>query len=118
MPMFRKAAVFGHFGHFGGRIWLKVSKGTSTGPDLSYEPIPRCLRPSVTEKQPGKAYVSKSRCFWTFWPISAIFGGRIWLKVSKGTSTGQDLSYEPIPKCLRPSVTEKQPGKAYVSKSR
>ena len=27
--------------------------------------------------------------FWTFWPNSAISGGRIWPKLSKGTSTGQ-----------------------------
>ena len=29
---------------------------------------------------------------------------------SKGTSTGQDLSYEPIPRSLRLSVTKIQPG--------
>ena len=35
--------------------------------------------------------------FWTFWPNSAISGDRNWPKLSKGTSTNQDLSYEPIP---------------------
>ena len=56
--------------------------------------------------------------FWTFWPNSAISGGRIWSKLSKGTSTGQDLSFEPIHMSLRPSVAEKQPGKAHVPKNR
>ena len=39
----------------------------------------------------------KKRCFWTFWPNSAIFGGWILPKLSKGTSTRKDLSFEPIP---------------------
>ena len=57
-PMFRKTAIFGHFDQFRpfpvaepGRT---LSKGTSTGQDLSYEPIPRSLRPSVTKIQPRK----------------------------------------------------------------
>ena len=53
-------------------------------------------------------YVSKNRCFWTIWPNSANSGGRFW---PKGTSTRQDLSYEPIPRSLRPSVTKIQSGK-------
>ena len=106
-PTFRKTTIFGHFGLI--RLFpvtesAKLSKGTSTGQDLSYEPIPRSLRPSVTKKQPGKAYVSKNRYFWTFWPNSAISGGRIWAKLSKGTFTGQELSYEPTPRTLRPFI--------------
>ena len=45
------------------------------------------------------------------WPNSAISGGRICPNLSKGTSTGQDHSYEPIPRSLRPSITKIQPGK-------
>ena len=50
--------------------------------------------------------------------ISAISGGRTWPKLSKGTPTGQDLSYEPIPKSLRPSVTKIQPGKESMTDRR
>ena len=39
----------------------KMSKGTSSGQDLSYEPIPRSLRPSVTKKQPGKESMTDGR---------------------------------------------------------
>ena len=90
---------------FRSRTWPKLSRSTSTGQDLSYEPIPRSLQPSVAEKQPGKAHVSKNRYLWTFWPNSAISGDRIWPKLSKGTFSGQDLSFEPIHRSLRPSET-------------
>ena len=47
MPMFRKTAVFGQFGQFRPfpvvESGKKMSKDTSTGHHLSYEPIPRCL---------------------------------------------------------------------------
>ena len=72
----------------GARIWPKLSKGTSTGQDLSYEPIPRSLRPFVAKKQPGKLKFRKNRYFGYFGQNSAISGGRIWPKLSKGTSTG------------------------------
>ena len=91
--------------------WPKLSKDTSTRRDLSYEHICRSLRPSVTKNQPGISHVLKNRCFWTIWPNSAISGGQIWPKRSKGTSTRHYLSYEPIPRSLRPSVTNIQPGK-------
>ena len=64
------------------------------------------------------ARVLDIQSFWTFWPNSAISGGRIWPKLSKATSTGQGLSFEPIPRSLRPSVAKKQPGKAQVPKNR
>ena len=35
-------------------LWYLLSKGTSTGKGLLYEPIPRYSRPSVTNIQPGK----------------------------------------------------------------
>ena len=91
--------------------WPKVS---STHQDLSFEPIHMSLRPSITKKQPGKSHILKNRCFWTFWPILDIFGGRIWPKLSKGTSIRQDISYKPIPRSLRPSVAKKQPGKTTI----
>ena len=50
--------------------------------------------------------------------ISAISGARFWPKLSKGTSTGQELLYEPIPRSLRPSVTKKQPGKESMTDRR
>ena len=65
IPMFRKKTLFldilANFGHFQWR-----SKGTSTGQDLSYEPIPMSLRPSVTKKQPGKAHIRKTADFGHF----------------------------------------------------
>ena len=110
-----KTAVFGNFGQILLlRFWPKLSKGTSTGQ-------PKLSKGTSTDQdisyEPGKAYVSKHRCFWTFWQNSAISGGRIWPKLSKGTSTGQDLSYEHIPRSLRPSVTKIQPGKAMFRKT-
>ena len=110
--------ILANIGHFPWPNLAETIESTSTGQDRLYEPISRSLRPFVTEKQPGKAYVQKNRCFWTFWPISVIFGGRIWPKLLKGTSTGPDRSHEPIFRSLRPFVTKKQPGKAYVQKNR
>ena len=86
-----------------GRIWPKLSKGTSKGQDLAFEPIHRSLRPFVAERQPGKAHVSKTA-------ILDI--------LAKGTSTGQDLSYEPILRSLRPFVTKLQPGKESMTDGR
>ena len=91
--MFRKTAVLGSFGHyrpFSGTcnpMRSKLPEGTSTRQEFSFSPTPTSLRPSVTKKQPGKVHVSKNRCFWTFWQNSAISGGRIHPKLSKGTST-------------------------------
>ena len=72
-----KTAVLGSFGHirptFGIRMWPKLPKGTSTYQDLSFAPTPTSIRPSVTKKQPGKAHVSKNRCFRKFRPDSANF---------------------------------------------
>ena len=48
--MFRKTAVFRHFGQIRPSPMAKSS--TSTDHDLSYEPIPRSPRPSVTNIQP------------------------------------------------------------------
>ena len=118
--MFRKTDVFGNFSQnwaiFRGRIWAKLPKGTSTRQDLSFAPTPTSIWQSATKIKPGKANVSKNRCSGIFWPKSAIFRGRIWPKLPKGTSTCQDLSYEPIHRSLRSSVTKKQPGKARVRK--
>ena len=49
--------------------WPQLSKGTSIRQDLSYEPIPRSLRPSIAKKQPGKAKISKNRYFGHFGQI-------------------------------------------------
>ena len=58
--------ILANFGHFQWSNLAKNVKGTSTGHHLSYEPIPRSLRPSVTKKQPGKAHVSKTADFTHF----------------------------------------------------
>ena len=65
-----------------------------------------CLYDHWLQRYSPERLFSKNHCFWTFQPISAIFGGRIWPKLSKGTSTGLDLSYEHIPRSLQPFVTE------------
>ena len=49
--------------------WPQLSKGTSIRQDLSYEPIPRSLRPSIAKKQPGRAQISKNRYFGHFGQI-------------------------------------------------
>ena len=47
-------------------------------------------------------YISyENRYFWPIWQLPV---GCFWLKWSKGTSTDQDLSFEPIIKSLGPSV--------------
>ena len=58
------------------------------------------------------ANVLENQSFW------AILANLRWPQLSKGTSIRQDLSYEPIPKSLRPSIAKKQPGKAQVPKNR
>ena len=111
MPMFWKIQDIGPFWPTsGGRNCQKAHPHTKT----FHLNLFTCLYDHRLQRYSPERLFSKNRCFWTFWPISAIFGGRIWLKLSKGTSTGQDLSYELIPRSLRPFVTEKQPGKAYV----
>ena len=94
--------------------WPKLSKGTPTHQDLSFEPIHMSLRPSVTKIQPCKVIFEKP----LFLDILANFGHFRWPKLSKGTSTGQDLSYELIPRSLRPSVTKIQPGKESMTNRR
>ena len=102
---------------FGGRIWPKLSKSTSKRQDLSYEPIPRSLRPSLTKIQPGKESMTdgptdrnpksigpKPLCCWLTWPNSPPAIGRLWPKLSKGTYTRQDISFENMTKSLWPSV--------------
>ena len=116
--MLRKTAICGHFGRIRpfpvAESGPKMSKGTSTGHDLSYEPIPRSLRPFVLKKQPGKAYVSKNRFFGHFGQIRPFPVTESDQNCQKGTSTRQDISYEPSCRSLRPSVTKKQPEKAHV----
>ena len=78
--MFRKTADLESFGHIrqtsGNWMWPKLPKGTSSCQYLSFAPTPMSIRPSVTKEQPRNAHISKNRCFWTFWPNSAIFGGQ------------------------------------------
>ena len=95
-----------------------MSKGTSRHQDHSFEPIQSLYDHPLQRNSLENHTFRKTAVFWTFWPNSAISGGRTWLKLSKGTSTYRDLSYEPFPRSLRPSVTKKQPGKAHVSKNR
>ena len=70
--MFQKTAIFGHFGQIRpfpvaeSDQWKSESesvkrKGTSPCQDLSYEPIPMFLRPSVTKIQPGKESMTDRR---------------------------------------------------------
>ena len=115
MPIFWKIQDFWHFCQLLVAETVKRHINRPRPFIWAYSQVSTTIRYTDTA---WKAYVSKNRWVWAFWPISAIFGGWIWSKVSKGTSTGQDLSYEPIPRCLRPSVTEKLPGTAYVSKTR
>ena len=51
---------------------------------------------------PNKSW--KTRYFWLFWLILQLSIGCFWPKWSKGTSTDQDLSLEPITKSLWHSV--------------
>ena len=53
-----------------------------TRQDLSYEPIPRSLRPYVTKKQPGKAQVSKKPLILDF--FFAKFGNIRWSNLARG----------------------------------
>ena len=62
------------FEYFGNRCGRKCIKGTSTRQDLSFAPTPTSIRTSITQKQPGKAHVSKNRCFRKLRPASASFG--------------------------------------------
>ena len=80
--------------------WPKLSKGTYTHRDLSYEP--------------GKAHVSKP----------AVFGHFGWIRPFPVVKSGQNCQRHictPRPfiwayfKVLRPSITKKQPGKAHVT---
>ena len=87
-----------------GCFWPKWSKGTSTDQDLSFEPITKSLCPSVQKFQPVQAQVLTNRYFGLFWPVWPLPVGCFWPKWSKGTSTDQDLSFEPITKSLWPSV--------------
>ena len=64
MAMFLKIKAFGNF--FANFLCPKLSKGISTRRYISYEPICRLLRPSVTKKQPEKAHVSKTAVFLQF----------------------------------------------------
>ena len=104
--------ILANFGHFQWPTQAEtVKRHIYTGQNLSYERIPRSLRPSVTTKQPGKAHVSRNRWFRTFWQISAISSG------CQKTHLQAKTFHEPIPRSLRPSVTKKPPGKAHVSKN-
>ena len=114
-PMFWNIKAFGHFRPAsGGRKCQKAHQNTKTShlrplPGLYNHPLQRFTKP-------GKAHVSKHRCFWTFWPNSAI--SKIWSKLSKGTSTRQDISFVPFPRSLRPSVSHIQPGKESMTDGR
>ena len=57
------------------------------------------------------AHVLENQSFWAF---STNFW---WLKVSKGTPTHQDLSFEPIHMSLRQNVTKIQPEKLMFQKT-
>ena len=100
-----KTDIFGRFDHFrSGVFWPKWSKGTSTEQDLSFEPITKSLCPSVQKFYPVQAQILENRyigLFWLIWPLPV---GCFWPKWSKGTSTDQTLSFEPITKSLWPSV--------------
>ena len=83
----------------------------SVTPKLSFEPIYTSPRQFVTKKQPGKAHVSKkTRYFYHLNKIKQFLVAEL-ATTSKGTSTRHDLSYEPIPRHLRPSVKQIQPWK-------
>ena len=115
MPMFWKIKAFGQFWTTsGGRNCQKAHLYAKTF-HYAYSQVSTTISCKETR---GKTYVSKNRCLWTFCLNSAISVGRIWPKLSKGTSTGQDLSFEHIYRSLRPSVADKRPGKAHVSKNR
>ena len=114
--MFRKTTVLGSFSHIrltsDNRIWPKLPKDTSTRKGLLLEPTPASIRPSVTKKQSRKAHVWKPVVLRSFGQIRLISGDRIWSNLPhlhyKGTSTRQDLSFQHIPRSLRPSITKIQ----------
>ena len=97
MPMFRKTAVFGQFGQF--RPFPVVESGKKNvkrhinrpSPFIwAYSQVSMTIRYKATAWKAHitwKTHISKTRWFRTFWPISAISGGRTWPKLSKGTST-------------------------------
>ena len=97
-----------------GCFWPKWSKGTSTDQDLSFESITKSLWLSVQKFQPVQAQVLKTRYFWPFLPIWQLPVGCFWPKWSKGTSTDQDFSFEPITKSLWPSVQKFEPVQAHI----
>ena len=114
-----KTAIFGQFDNFrSGVFWPKWSKSTSTDQDLWFEPITKSLRRSVQKFSPDQAQVLENRYFGLFWPIWQLPVGWFWSKWSKGTSTDQDLSSEPITKSLWPSVQKCWPVQAQVLKDR
>ena len=111
--MFRKTAVLdilAKFCHFRRSILAKIVKKAHL---LDYRPRPFIWAYSQVfttiryKETAWKSSFFEKPLFWTFWPKSAIFSGQFWPKLSKSTSTGQGLSYEPIPRSLRPSVTKK-----------
>ena len=113
--MFRKTAVLDILAKFGHFRWPNLVKRHCQRhiyrprPFIwAYSQVSTTIRCKETA---WKSSSSEKPLFWTFWPNSAIFVGRIWPKLSKGTSTGQDLSYEHIPRSLRPFVTKIQPAK-------
>ena len=81
-------------------VFVKHEKVPTPPPPLP--PIPRGIAYLVY------AHVLENQSFWAFRSNSAM---------SKGTSTCQDISYEPIFLSLRPSVIKKQPEKAQVKKT-
>ena len=115
MPLFWKFKAFGQF-------WPTSVGRNCQKAHLYAKTFHMSLFPGLYDHPLQRNSLEKHKfrkpLFWTFWSNSAISGGRIWSKLSKGTSTGQDLSFELIPRSLRPSVTKIQPGKAHVSRNR
>ena len=112
---FGKEKLMGNSAKFGHFRWPNLAKSVKRH---VYTPRPLIwayFQDSTTIRYKEIAWKSscfeKQHYFRTFWPNLAIPGRRIWPKLSNGTSTGQDLSYESIPRSLRPSVTTIQPGK-------
>ena len=116
-PCFGKSKLLGFLANI---RWPKLSKGTSTRQDISYDMslfAGRYDHP-LQRNSLEKFMFRKKLLFLDILAKLAYSAGRIWPKLTKGTSTRQDHSYDPIPRSLRPSVTKNQPGKAHVTKNR
>ena len=110
--------ILAKFGHFRWPILAETFKRHISRPRpfiWVYSKVSTTIRCKETA---WKSSCFEKRKFWTFWSNSAISGGKLWPKLSKGTSTGQDLSYEPIPWSLRSFVAKIQPGKESMTDRR